>query len=48
MSVVKYRIQYQENGILHNRQVYTFDISTYLRNWKARISTIEVLKYESM
>ena len=48
MSVKKYRVQYRENGILHNRQVYTFDIVTYIKNWLARVNTVEILKYEPM
>ena len=48
MGVVKYRIQYQENGVLHNRQIYTFDISTYLKNWLARVKTIQIVKCEQM
>lgn len=48
MSFGKYKIEYRENGTVHSRQVYVFDIEMFIKNWKARISTIEILKYESM
>lgn len=46
MDVRKYIIQYSENGAIHNRQVYTFDIATYIRNWLARVNTVQIVKYE--
>lgn len=48
MNVKKYRIEYRENGTTHNRQVYTFNILIYIKNWLARANTVQIVKYEPM
>ena len=48
MDVKRYCIQYKENGMVHKRKVYTFDITIYIKNWLARVRTIQIVTYEPM
>lgn len=48
MNVLKYLITYKENGQVHQRQAYAFDISPYIKNWIIRDRNITVLSYHEI
>ena len=48
MSIVKYRIKYEEQGIQKQMQIYTYDINGYIKNLLARRRQMKIVDYETM
>lgn len=48
MSIVKYIIKYEEQGIQKQMQIYTYDINEYIKNLLARHRQMKIVDYEAM
>lgn len=46
MTFTRYLLKYKEQGVEKQTRAYTYDIETYILNFKARRKGIQIVGYE--